>query len=75
VEGNVKKEARRNVDCSSECISDSQYSNIPIIGEINRMNIERGNPSRFNAVSTISSSQQAGASIMISENVCLQHSS
>jgi hypothetical protein len=40
VEGNVKKEARRNVDFSSECISDSQYSNIPIIGEINWMDIE-----------------------------------
>jgi hypothetical protein len=75
VEGNVKKEARRRVDCSSECISDFQYSNISIIGEINRMDIECGNPSRFNAVSMISSSQHAGASIMISEYDCLQHSS
>jgi hypothetical protein len=75
VEGNVKKEARRRVDCSSECISDFQYSNIPIIGEINIMDIECGNPSRFNAVSTISSSQHDGEFIVISEIVCLQHSS
>jgi hypothetical protein len=75
VEGNVKKEARRRVDCTSECISDFKYSSISIIGEINRMDTVCGNPSRFNAVSMISSSQHAGASIMISEYDCLQHSS